>query len=215
MGKSFAHFSFARRSTSTTYSSRITGAKMVSHADPSNAAACGAPHARSTRHASAARCHRLRQSASSAHSGCRWTRAPPASAALRRAAAALALSPWRRPAPPACLPAPSRARHARSRPRSTPDRPALFCAQRRASLWAILICCTRRGAGAAPPQKKLVQSPNSFFMDVKCPGCFNITTVFSHAQSVVICSGCSTVLCQPTGGKARLTEGCSFRKKVE
>ncbi|MBA0603252.1 hypothetical protein Gorai_003405 [Gossypium raimondii] len=22
-----------------------------------------------------------------------------------------------------------------------------------------------------------------------------------------------TVLCQPTGGRARLTEGCSFRKK--
>ncbi|KAJ9549214.1 hypothetical protein OSB04_021757 [Centaurea solstitialis] len=27
--------------------------------------------------------------------------------------------------------------------------------------------------------KRLVQSPNSFFMDVKCQGCFNITTVFS------------------------------------
>ena len=49
--------------------------------------------------------------------------------------------------------------------------------------------------------KRLVQSPNSFFMDVKCPGCFNITTVFSHAQTTVLC----TVLCQPTGGKARLT----------
>ena len=47
-------------------------------------------------------------------------------------------------------------------------------------------------------------------MDVKCPGCFNITTVFSHAQTVVICSGCSTVLCQPTGGKARLMEGMYF-----
>ena len=63
--------------------------------------------------------------------------------------------------------------------------------------------------------KRLVQSPNSFFMDVKCPGCFSITTVFSHAQTVVLCGSCSTVLCQPTGGKARLTEGCSFRKKVE
>jgi small subunit ribosomal protein S27e len=94
--------------------------------------------------------------------------------------------------------------------------------------------------------KRLVQSPNSFFMDVKCPGCFNMcaprtlrllqlcassrvrpltqpplppfprsTTVFSHAQTVVICSGCSTVLCQPTGGKSRLTEGCSFRKKTD
>mmetsp|Transcript_5732 Transcript_5732/g.11388 ORF Transcript_5732/g.11388 Transcript_5732/m.11388 type:complete len:86 (-) Transcript_5732:36-293(-) len=63
--------------------------------------------------------------------------------------------------------------------------------------------------------KRLVQSPNSFFMDVKCPGCFSITTVFSHAQTVVLCGNCNTVLCQPTGGKARLTEGCSFRRKVE
>jgi small subunit ribosomal protein S27e len=55
--------------------------------------------------------------------------------------------------------------------------------------------------------KRLVQSPNSFFMDVKCPGCFNITTV--------LCGSCSMMLCQPTGGKARLTEGCSFRKKLD
>ncbi|KAJ3174249.1 40S ribosomal protein S27 [Geranomyces variabilis] len=46
-----------------------------------------------------------------------------------------------------------------------------------------------------------------------CPGCMAITTVFSHAQTVVLCGSCATVLCQPTGGKARLTEGCSFRKK--
>ena len=63
------------------------------------------------------------------------------------------------------------------------------------------------------PSQNLVPAPRSFFMDVKCPGCFTITTVFSHAQTVVICAGCSTVLCQPTGGKARLTEGCSFRRK--
>ncbi|PPR92792.1 hypothetical protein GOBAR_AA27880 [Gossypium barbadense] len=62
--------------------------------------------------------------------------------------------------------------------------------------------------------KRLVQSPNSFFMDVKCQGCFNITTVFSHSQTVVVCGNCQTVLCQPTGGRARLTEGCSFRKKA-
>ncbi|CAG0915598.1 unnamed protein product [Notodromas monacha] len=55
-------------------------------------------------------------------------------------------------------------------------------------------------------KKRLVQHPNSFFMDVKCPGCYKITTVFSHAQTVVLCVGCSTVLCQPTGGRARLTE---------
>uniref|UniRef100_A0A0D9W4F2 40S ribosomal protein S27 n=1 Tax=Leersia perrieri TaxID=77586 RepID=A0A0D9W4F2_9ORYZ len=39
------------------------------------------------------------------------------------------------------------------------------------------------------------------------------TTVFSHSQTVVVCPGCQTVLCHPTGGKARLTEGCSFRRK--
>ncbi|KAI0639150.1 ribosomal protein S27-domain-containing protein [Trametes polyzona] len=57
--------------------------------------------------------------------------------------------------------------------------------------------------------KRLVQSPNSYFMDVKCPGCFAITTVFSHAQTVVLCAACGSVLCQPTGGKARLTEELS------
>eukprot|EP00986_Skeletonema_menzelii_P002186 scaffold608_cov144-Skeletonema_menzelii.AAC.6 len=61
--------------------------------------------------------------------------------------------------------------------------------------------------------KRLVQSPNSFFMDIKCPGCFQITTVFSHAQTVVLCGSCNVMLCQPTGGRARLTEGCSYRKK--
>ena len=63
--------------------------------------------------------------------------------------------------------------------------------------------------------KRLVPAPNSFFMDVKCPGCINITTIFSHAQTAVMCPACAVVLCQPTGGKARLTEGCSFRKKVD
>jgi small subunit ribosomal protein S27e len=64
-------------------------------------------------------------------------------------------------------------------------------------------------------RKRLVQGPNSFFMDVKCPSCYAITLVFSHASSVVVCPSCNTVLAQPTGGKARLTEGCSFRKKPE
>nr|XP_055189856.1 40S ribosomal protein S27-like [Nyctereutes procyonoides] len=61
-------------------------------------------------------------------------------------------------------------------------------------------------------KKRLVQSPNFYFLDVKCPVCYKITTVFSHAQTVVFCVD-TTVLCQLTGGKARLTEGCSFRRK--
>ncbi|ELW60912.1 40S ribosomal protein S27 [Tupaia chinensis] len=59
----------------------------------------------------------------------------------------------------------------------------------------------------------LVQSPDSYVTAVKCPGGYTITTISSHAQTVALCVDCSAVLCQPTGGKARLTEGCSFRKK--
>lgn len=90
-------------------------------------------------------------------------------------------------------------------------------------------------------KKRLVQHPNSYFMDVKCPGnsctitrftlwwtviiitniisrnrfihhlilpgCYRISTIFSHAQQVVPCVGCSVILCQPGGGKCRLTAG--------
>ncbi|XP_036888673.1 40S ribosomal protein S27-like, partial [Sturnira hondurensis] len=59
-------------------------------------------------------------------------------------------------------------------------------------------------------RKHPVQSPSSYFMDVKCPGCYKVTTTFSHAPVVVLCwlLHCPR---QPTGGKARLTEGCSFK----
>uniref|UniRef100_A0A8C2W590 40S ribosomal protein S27 n=1 Tax=Chinchilla lanigera TaxID=34839 RepID=A0A8C2W590_CHILA len=62
-------------------------------------------------------------------------------------------------------------------------------------------------------KKYLVQSPTSYFMDVKCPECYKMTMVFSHTQTVVLCVGCATVLCQPTGRKARFTGGCSFWRK--
>ncbi|MCO5588625.1 hypothetical protein L7F22_042582 [Adiantum nelumboides] len=41
--------------------------------------------------------------------------------------------------------------------------------------------------------KRLVQSPNSYFMDAKCQGCFSITIVFSHSHTVVLCSNCLAV----------------------
>jgi len=63
--------------------------------------------------------------------------------------------------------------------------------------------------------KRLIPAPNSFFMDVKCPGCLQITTVFSHAQTAVMCASCGIMLCTPRGGRAKLTEGCSFRRKNE
>uniref|UniRef100_A0A8C6Q328 40S ribosomal protein S27 n=1 Tax=Nothobranchius furzeri TaxID=105023 RepID=A0A8C6Q328_NOTFU len=56
-------------------------------------------------------------------------------------------------------------------------------------------------------KKRLVQSPNSYFMDVKCIGCYRITTIFSHAHTVVACPGCTTILCTPGGGKCKLTAG--------
>ncbi|EUB57664.1 40S ribosomal protein S27 [Echinococcus granulosus] len=61
--------------------------------------------------------------------------------------------------------------------------------------------------------KRLVPSPNSYFMDVKCADCMKIQVVFSHAQTPVVCPGCDRILCTPTGGKAKLTFGCKFRIK--
>ncbi|XP_069921168.1 small ribosomal subunit protein eS27-like [Oryctolagus cuniculus] len=50
-------------------------------------------------------------------------------------------------------------------------------------------------------------------MDVKFPGGYAITTVFSQPQTVVLCAGGSTVLGQPRGGKERPPERSSFRRK--
>ena len=35
--------------------------------------------------------------------------------------------------------------------------------------------------------KRQVQAPDSFFMDVKCPICHTVTTVYSNPQRVVLC----------------------------
>uniref|UniRef100_A0A3Q7ITK1 40S ribosomal protein S27 n=1 Tax=Solanum lycopersicum TaxID=4081 RepID=A0A3Q7ITK1_SOLLC len=51
--------------------------------------------------------------------------------------------------------------------------------------------------------KRFVQSPNSTFIGVKCQGCFQITIIFSHSQTVVTCPICQQVLCQTTGGRAK------------
>eukprot|EP00878_Enallax_costatus_P012217 GHUV01012760.1.p1 GENE.GHUV01012760.1~~GHUV01012760.1.p1 ORF type:complete len:156 (+),score=3.72 GHUV01012760.1:103-570(+) len=95
-------------------------------------------------------------------------------------------------------------------------RPLLTCAwrHRRSPASSVLDCSPPKALELQKHKlKRLVQAPNSYFMDVKCAGCFQITTVFSHSQTVVLCSACSTVICTPTGGKARLTEGASFRRK--
>lgn len=74
---------------------------------------------------------------------------------------------------------------------------------------------TARAERQKHKRRRLVQGPNSFFMDVKCPSCMNINHVYSHATTVVNCRVCSAVLARPTGGKAQIVEGCSFRKKPD
>ena len=61
--------------------------------------------------------------------------------------------------------------------------------------------------------KRLIQAPNSYFLDVKCGTCKDITTIFSHSQTAVKCNTCSAVLCTPTGGKAKLSVGSAWRRK--
>lgn len=38
-------------------------------------------------------------------------------------------------------------------------------------------------------------------------GCYKIKTVFSHVQDRIRCDGCQIVLCRPTGGKGKLSDG--------
>jgi ribosomal protein S27E len=61
--------------------------------------------------------------------------------------------------------------------------------------------------------KKLVQCPNSFFLDVRCSQCLNISTLFSHSQTSVTCTTCGQILCTTSGGRAKLTTGSSYRRK--
>ncbi|KAI5186604.1 small subunit ribosomal protein S27e [Nematocida homosporus] len=63
-------------------------------------------------------------------------------------------------------------------------------------------------------KKRLIPTPNSCFLDVKCGVCEKKTIIFSHSQLAISCKNCNTVLAKPTGGKARLTAGCRFKVKA-
>lgn len=58
-----------------------------------------------------------------------------------------------------------------------------------------------------------LQAPVSTSWMWNAKKCYKITMALSWAQTVVLCAGCCTVLHQPTGGKARPTEGCIFKGK--
>merc|ERR1712087_762445 len=61
--------------------------------------------------------------------------------------------------------------------------------------------------------KKLVKTPDSFFMDVKCPQCHTVNTIFSNAQKVCLCTNCKYLLAVPRGGKTKLAVGTAWRRK--
>lgn len=84
--------------------------------------------------------------------------------------------------------------------------------------------------------KRLVRNPHSSSQDLRCSSCEKTSTyklensltisfhfffilfwVFSHAQMIITCVECNQVscICLLTGGRARLTEGCSSFKKGE
>ena len=63
--------------------------------------------------------------------------------------------------------------------------------------------------------KRLVQGPNSYFMDVKCKGCATVCTIFSHAQTTIKCPKCSSILARPTGGKCKIIAGNAWRAKED
>ncbi|RAL62115.1 hypothetical protein DID88_002601 [Monilinia fructigena] len=66
---------------------------------------------------------------------------------------------------------------------------------------------------AAEARKHKLKLLGSFFMDVKCPGCFTITTVFSTPKPLSSALDAQLFFANQQVGKARLTEGCSFRRK--
>lgn len=63
--------------------------------------------------------------------------------------------------------------------------------------------------------KRLIQAPNSYFMDVKCKHCNEISNIFSHSQTSISCSKCGDLLCNTSGGKVKLVIGSAFRRKGE
>jgi len=63
--------------------------------------------------------------------------------------------------------------------------------------------------------KRLVQSPNSCFIDIKCKACSKITHTFTHAQSTIRCKNCQELLATPTGGKINIKDGNLVRKTID
>ncbi|KAJ3425792.1 guanine nucleotide-binding protein subunit alpha [Anaeramoeba flamelloides] len=60
--------------------------------------------------------------------------------------------------------------------------------------------------------KRIVPTPNSYFLDVQCSRCSMISIVFSHSQTIFKCPKCQTVLARPSGGNKKTKKK---KKKLE
>lgn len=60
----------------------------------------------------------------------------------------------------------------------------------------------------------LIPTPDSEFVDVRCPACGNTTTCFSHATTPLVCGTCGSQLGFPSGGQMRFLEGCHVTPKT-
>lgn len=63
--------------------------------------------------------------------------------------------------------------------------------------------------GTCSKKKRLIPNPRSYFQDVTCSGCNSTVSCFSHSDEVVICKDCGQAICNPSGGKVRLSAGAS------
>jgi small subunit ribosomal protein S27e len=63
-------------------------------------------------------------------------------------------------------------------------------------------------------KKGLVPKPETKFLIVKCKDCGNSQTIFNRATTSVNCAVCGATMARPTGGKAKLQEGCEVQGEV-
>ena len=60
--------------------------------------------------------------------------------------------------------------------------------------------------------KRLIQSPNSYYIDILCSKCNSYNIMYSHISTNIYCKSCDHVIALSTGGKANITIGCKYRK---
>ncbi|KAL6121447.1 ribosomal prt S27 [Nucleospora cyclopteri] len=61
-------------------------------------------------------------------------------------------------------------------------------------------------------KRRVFRTCKSYFMYVKCKDCGETVICFSHSQTSINCSQCSSLLVTPTGGKAKILEGNAIKQ---